>query len=244
MARPFWFKIYAAEFLLDEKIDALPLEAQAILVRMWCLQAREGKIPADPAVLARRICVDANVLGLHIQALYSFFTKVDSHLISARLADEQKVAHKTSDERSAAAKSRWNKDKGKLGDASVDTKPMQLHKQNGSNCNAILKLELESESKTPPTPSLQRNVVESSGIPAWIPIDSWLGFVAMRQRIKKPLTGHGTKLIIGKLDRLRASGQDPGAVLDESTMNSWAGVFALRDQPKKPISIEFRPHKP
>lgn len=67
-------------------------------------------------------------------------------------------------------------------------------------------------------------------IPSWVPVDAWNGFVQMRKAIRKPLTDRAVTTIIGKLERFRATGHDPGAVLDNSTENSWAGIF----EPRKP----------
>jgi len=41
MAEHPWFKFYAADFLMDEKVHKLPPEAQALLVRMWCICSLE-----------------------------------------------------------------------------------------------------------------------------------------------------------------------------------------------------------
>lgn len=65
-------------------------------------------------------------------------------------------------------------------------------------------------------------------LPNWIPADAWAGYVEMRQKIKKPMTDRARTLAIKTLDYLRADGNDPGAVLDQSTLNSWQGLFAIR----------------
>lgn len=66
-------------------------------------------------------------------------------------------------------------------------------------------------------------------LPDWIPADAWAGYVEMRVTIKKPLkTERAINLAINTLDRLRADGNDPAAVLDQSTLNSWQGLFAVR----------------
>ena len=62
-------------------------------------------------------------------------------------------------------------------------------------------------------------------IPDWIPLDAWEGFVAMRKKIKKPLTDRATQLIINKLEGFKNKGYDVGAILDRSTEGSWQGVF-------------------
>jgi hypothetical protein len=68
-----------------------------------------------------------------------------------------------------------------------------------------------------------------SALPNWIPPDAWAGYVEMRVSIKKPLkTERAINLAINTLERLQAEGNDPGAVLDQSTLNGWQGLFAVR----------------
>lgn len=64
----------------------------------------------------------------------------------------------------------------------------------------------------------------------WIPKDAWQGFVEMRRKQGAPLTDHATKLIVGKLETLRTSGQNVGEVLDQSTLNGWKGIFAVDER--------------
>lgn len=66
------------------------------------------------------------------------------------------------------------------------------------------------------------------GPPSWLPADAWKAFVEMRKKIRKPLTEYAAELAIEKLTELRAEGHDPKAVLDQSTLNSWQGLFALK----------------
>jgi hypothetical protein len=68
-------------------------------------------------------------------------------------------------------------------------------------------------------------------LPEWVPLDAWAGYVDMRKKIKKPLaTDRAVTLAINTLDKLREQGQDVAAVLDQSTMNSWQGLFAVAAQ--------------
>lgn len=66
-------------------------------------------------------------------------------------------------------------------------------------------------------------------VPAWIPGEAWSRFVDHRKSIKKPLTADAARLAINALDKLRAAGNPPAQVIDQSIFNGWAGVFALRD---------------
>lgn len=79
-------------------------------------------------------------------------------------------------------------------------------------------------------------------IPDWIPAEAWAGYVEMRVAIKKPLkTERAIKLAINTLDRLRADGNDPAAVLDQSVMHSWIGLFAVRVERRGlPRQVESR----
>jgi hypothetical protein len=66
-------------------------------------------------------------------------------------------------------------------------------------------------------------------LPDWIPADAWAGFVDMRKKLKAPLTPRAITLLMGKLEELRTQGNEPGAVLDQSTERAWRGVFALHN---------------
>jgi len=63
------------------------------------------------------------------------------------------------------------------------------------------------------------------GVPDWIPLESWNGFLEMRSRLRKPVTDRAKALLFSKLDRLRKVGYAPGTLLDQSTLNSWGDVY-------------------
>ncbi len=67
-------------------------------------------------------------------------------------------------------------------------------------------------------------------LPDWIPQEAWDGYVEMRKKIKRPMTEYAMTLAIKKLDRLRLQGYDPSMVLDQSTFESWQGLFPLREE--------------
>jgi len=97
-----WFKFYAADYLLDAKVDAMPREAEALLVRMWCICHREGCCPADPEGLARKtLCSSQYVLQCK-QHCEPFFELQDGKLYSRRMQEEKQrseTARKNANER-------------------------------------------------------------------------------------------------------------------------------------------------
>lgn len=81
-----------------------------------------------------------------------------------------------------------------------------------------------------PTPKPSSVEVSTYEIPEWVPSEEWLAFVEMRKAIRRPLaTAYALKCAVQKLDRLRASGQDPGAVLRQSVLASWQGLFEVSE---------------
>lgn len=81
-------------------------------------------------------------------------------------------------------------------------------------------------SNSNPKPSLKSRA--NFFLPEWVQQDTWNSFEEMRRKIRKPLTDSARKLVIGKLESLRTSGNDPTTVLEQSIMHSWQGVFEVR----------------
>ena len=50
----------------------------------------------------------------------------------------------------------------------------------------------------------------------------------MRTRIKKPLTDYAKHLRLLGLDRLRAEGQNPAAVLEQSIAAGWQDLYPVK----------------
>jgi hypothetical protein len=66
--------------------------------------------------------------------------------------------------------------------------------------------------------------------PVWITLESWEAFHECRRKLKAPLTCYAEKLVVIELCKLKTSGEDPQACLDQSIVNGWRDVFPLRDK--------------
>ena len=55
-------------------------------------------------------------------------------------------------------------------------------------------------------------------------------FIKMRKGIKKPITTYGLKKMLNKLDSLADNDKNKIAILDQSIMRSWAGIFELNQK--------------
>lgn len=67
-------------------------------------------------------------------------------------------------------------------------------------------------------------------LPEWIPIEPWTAYLEMRKANRKVPTERAKTLVVRELDKLRAKGEEPGAVLDQSTANNWTDVYPLKDK--------------
>ncbi len=76
-------------------------------------------------------------------------------------------------------------------------------------------------------------------MPDWLPMEAWQGYIDMRRKIRKPMTDRAIQLAINTLDKMRQQGQDVAAVLDQSTLNSWQGLFPVSER-----RSEVRPNQP
>lgn len=62
-------------------------------------------------------------------------------------------------------------------------------------------------------------------------------FCEMRKRIKKPLTENAKELVIKKLDSIANNEEEKIQILNNSVMNSWQGIFPLKEEKPKGISF-------
>lgn len=92
--------------------------------------------------------------------------------------------------------------------------------------------------------SIKREKSEKA-VPVYFPNDELLneafqGYVTMRKQIKKPMTERAIQLAISKLKEMAKlpfsdsiDSDTAIEILNQSTMNSWQGLFPLKDNPKK-----------
>jgi hypothetical protein len=74
-------------------------------------------------------------------------------------------------------------------------------------------------------------------IPDWIPADLWEGFEMHRKAVKAPLTPYARKLLMRDLEKLKAEGQDPVAVIEQTIKSGkWKGFFAVKPDFPMPVA--------
>jgi len=65
-------------------------------------------------------------------------------------------------------------------------------------------------------------------LPEWVPPTAWNDWLEVRRKLRAPNTARALELAIRELDKLRAAGQPPAEVLEQSTARGWRGLFPLK----------------
>lgn len=69
--------------------------------------------------------------------------------------------------------------------------------------------------------------------------DALVEFIKMRKNIKSPMTNRALKLLLTNLDKLAKDNNDLKVkILDNSILNNWKGVYALKEEPFKSSQSE------
>ena len=114
------------------------------------------------------------------------------------------------------------------------SKQIMLSKQ----ITSVIQIDNKSLSKQIPTKEskdTKETITKEKGLlPEWIPQEEFEEYRKMRIRNKKPMTDRAVELAILKLESLKEKGHDPKKVLEQSTFNSWQGLFPLKPEEKKP----------
>lgn len=65
-------------------------------------------------------------------------------------------------------------------------------------------------------------------IPEWIDPETWQDYEQMRLKIKKPMTDAARRLAVRRLMEIwNEHGHAPQAVLEQSILNAWQGIWPL-----------------
>jgi uncharacterized protein YdaU (DUF1376 family) len=175
----------------------------------------ETPIPTDIPQVSRRLRVDSVFVQL---VLDEFFQLTDEGYRNKR-ADREIAAY-----HSFLQKQKANGIKG--------GRPKTIPKDNPRVSQTEPKITLNENQepvteKREPLNENQLKIKAAFIVPDWIPAKAWQGYLQMR---KKAPTEYAVELIIKQLQKMHSEGQDVGAVLDQSTANSWTSLYPLKTQ--------------
>ena len=197
---------------------------------------RDGKLPDDDRFLAGYMGVDVRVwrriktrlIGLGKLSVIDGMLRDD--VADVVVAEALRRLTSAQDAGKASASKRGRKSVSDVnGNRDLGSTPVGTDDATGVPTNKNKKKkEIEPDGSIPPTPQ-HTTMSDWPDLPEWLPVEPWNAFIKMRNRKSGMPTARAVELMLGKLERWRASGQDPGAVLDQSTEAQWTGIFELKD---------------
>ena len=104
--------------------------------------------------------------------------------------------------------------------------------QGGSTCPSEGQHVPPNRNRTEIEPSLNRKRARTRARavapPSWIDRETWQAYLEHRRCIRAPMSQIAQQRAITALERLRDDGQDPEAVLNQSIVNGWKGLFPVK----------------
>lgn len=240
-----WVRFFPSDWLGGTR-GMSAAETGIYITLIATMYERGEPVPEDIPRLARLCGASNSAFRTAVETLVSEgkLIRVDGGLWNERVGKESEIRAEKSEVGRSAANARWAK-KSNKNNRGNDADAMRTQCAGNANQKPEARVpesssSLRSEEVTPPRKKRdgaagQRKRQERSTkppahtLPDWVTKEAWDGYVEMRNRIRAPLTDRAKAIEIKTLDRLRAEGHDPAAVLDQSTQKSWRGLFGLKD---------------
>lgn len=228
MASP-WLKFYPRDWRGDQALRAVSIGARGLWMEMLCIMHEAS--PYGHLVLGGHAVsndVLARMSGTGAEEIGALLAELESAGVFSRTRKGVVYSRRMIKDRSRAEKGRKsvNKRWAQVPDP-VEEKTAPNRSPNRSPTTQ--KPEARDQMKREDKP------LSARGIPDWLPKVEWAGFKAMRTKTKKPLTDRAASMAMRKLAELRDQGEDPAAVLDQSTLHCWQDLYPVSERRKAEV---------
>jgi len=149
-----WFKVWAADLMLDRKINELEFHELGMLLKIWCLICRQTCITFEPKNIAKQIGCEWKIFKKAWPKLEEFLDKTEHGYVSKRMQKELSDQDAVSPTKSYAGKvsgeaRRAKRDAKKAISVQserteIEQKIEQKHEQNGNKKGTLSESESES----------------------------------------------------------------------------------------------------
>lgn len=215
MSKPLpWFRLYS-EMVDDEKVRLLAFEDRWHFVAILCCKCA-GLLDAGdpPELLRRKVGVKLGLAARELEAAANRLAEVgliDAETFQPIAWDARQMRSDSSRERVAAFRAR------------------QKQARNVTETAQETDTEKEAEAEQGKAKAPRKRAAPVVDLPEWLDPEAWAAFVDHRRKIKAPMTDRAAELAVAELGKLRAAGHDPRAVIHQSILNGWRGLFAPKD---------------
>lgn len=223
MSNP-WIKFYPRDWRGDQALRAVSVAARGLWMEMLCIMHEAspyghlvlGGLAVSNGVLARMSGLGADECG-------ELIAELESAGVSSRTRKGVIYSRRMIKDRSRAEKGRKSVQK-RWSQGAENLDENRTPNSSPNRAATTQKPEARSHKKRGDKP------LSARAIPDWLPSAEWSGFRAMRAKIKKPLTDRAATMAIRNLAELREQGEDPAAVLDQSTLHCWQDLYPVRER--------------
>lgn len=224
MSNP-WMKFYPRDWRGDQALRAVSLPARGLWMEMLCIMHEAS--PYGHLVLGGHAVsndVLARMAGAGVDEVSAMLIELESAGVLSRTRKGVIYSRRMVKDRNRSEKGRKAVSKRySQGAGNLREKPQPNRLPNREPITQ--KPEARCQNKREDKPLSARR------LPDWLPQEEWRGFVAMRAKIKKPLTDRAATMAIRKLSEMRDSGCDPGDVLEQSTFHCWQDLYEVKGEP-------------
>lgn len=228
-----WFRLYG-DAVDDEKLRLLAFEDRWHFVAILCCKCK-GLLDAgdDRVMLRRKMAVKLGLAARELDAMADRLGElglIDPETFQPVAWADRQFQSDVSTERVRRYRERQAMKRGcnvseTVQETETDTETDPEHKADA----------------TPPGPQAGDKPVKGKSTrakaqeqlpdpPSWLDREAWDGFVAMRVKIKHPMTHRAAVLVLRELERFRADRLDANEALDQSTRNNWRDVYPPKDK--------------
>ena len=234
------FQFYPADWRKDPGVQSLSFHDRGVWFEMLCLMhesEQRGKLLLNGVAMPEEAL--ARLLGLDKQILTKTLTTLLSYGVSSLCPETGAIMCRRMVRDENLRIIRTNS--GKLGGNPVllNQNPNQKPPpQDNQILTTGVKQNPTPSSSASSTKQKKREDIKNisspkekfSEIPPWLTKTDWDDFVKHRRALKAPMTVNAWARSLGALSRLRDAGHDPAAVINQSIVNGWKGLFPLRNQ--------------
>lgn len=223
MAQP-WLKFYPRDWRGDQALRACSVAARGLWIEMLCVM-HEAQ-PYGHLILGGRAVsndVLARISGLGADECGNLVAELESAGVFSRTRKGVIYSRRMVKDRSRSEKGR----------KSVNRRWSQMsddERENGKPNRSPNRLPTTQKPEARVQKEREDKPLSARGLPDWLPKEEWRGFEAMRRKIKKPMTDRAAAMALRKLGELRDRGENPAAVLDQSTMHCWQDLYPVRQR--------------
>ncbi len=229
-----WFRMYA-EFSSDPKVQSMSEAMQRRLVMLFCLHASGDfeKLTREEIAFALRnddvtlhetlqlfhqkgFCDENGNLKNWNKRQYKSDSSVDR--VKKYRDNKKKYEEKTDGNKNVTTMKRYS---------NADVTPPDTEADTDTEIEDSLR---SSSKKNQQKKSSDSDIGKIHHPPPDIPPDLWKDFLAVRQKLKAVNSERAIGLLHAELEKLKAQGQSPSAVIEQSIRNSWKDIYPIRNQ--------------